>query len=203
MTLASPALPIFSSSTWIVDERDGGSFQGLAADASRGVAFLATDDLMVTSKIVVIGIGNPYRRDDAAGLIVARRLREQSLRSCEVHELVGEGTALMELWRGVQRVVVIDAVQSGAAAGTIHRFQANLHPLPARIFRESTHAFGLIEAMELSRALNQLPSSLVIYGIEGENFDAGTGLSQTVLDGVDDLVKDLRRELDSCPAGNR
>jgi hydrogenase maturation protease len=160
------------------------------------------DDLMPTSKIIVIGIGNPYRRDDAAGLIVARRLREQSLSSCQVHELVGEGTALMELWRGAQRVVVIDAVQSGAAPGTIHRFHANLHPLPALIFRDSTHAFGLIEAMELSRALNQLPSSLVIYGIEGENFDAGTGLSQTVLDGVNDLVRELRQELDSSPAGN-
>jgi len=156
---------------------------------------------MATSKIIVIGVGNPYRRDDAAGLIVARHLREQSLRSCEVHELVGEGTSLMELWRGAQRVVVIDAVQSGAAPGTIHRLQANLHPFPAFVLRDSTHAFGLIEAIELSRALNQLPSSLVIYGIEGENFEAGTGLSKTVLDGVNHLVRDLRQELDSFPAG--
>jgi len=157
---------------------------------------------MQPSKIIVIGIGNPYRSDDAAGLIVARRLKERSIHCCEVHELVGEGTALMDLWEGAQRVVVIDAVQSGAAPGTIHRFHANLHPLPAPIFHDSTHAFGLIEAIELSRALKQLPSNLVIYGIEGQNFAAGTGLSQTVLDGVNDLVRDLRQEIDSSPAGN-
>jgi hydrogenase maturation protease len=154
---------------------------------------------MQPPKIIVIGIGNPYRSDDAAGLIVARRLKEQSIPRCEVHELVGEGTALMELWRGAERVVVIDAVQSGAAPGTIHRFQAHRHPLPARVFRDSTHAFGLIEATELSRALKQLPPNLVIYGIEGEIFDAGTGLSQTVLDRVNDLVRDLRQEIDQSP----
>ncbi len=149
------------------------------------------------SKIIVIGIGNAYRSDDAAGLMVARRLQEQSIGSCEVHEQVGEGTALMELWKGAQQVVVIDAVQSGAAPGTIHRFQANLHPLPAAMFRHSTHAFGLIAAIELSRALNQLPPNLIIFGIEGENFDPGTVLSRAILKGVNDLVEDVRQEIET------
>jgi hydrogenase maturation protease len=78
--------------------------------------------------VLLIGIGNAYRHDDAAGLMVARRLKERALSSCEVHEQVGEGTALMELWKGAERVVVVDAVQSGSPAGTIHRFDANLHP---------------------------------------------------------------------------
>jgi len=152
---------------------------------------------MQKSRMIVIGIGNPYRSDDAAGLLVARRLKEQFISACEVHEQAGEGAALMELWKGAQHVVVIDAVQSDAAPGMIHRFHANSHPLSAAIARDSTHAFGLIEAIELSRALNQLPSNLVIYGIEGENFDAGTGLSQKVLDGVNDLVRELQQEIDS------
>jgi hydrogenase maturation protease len=157
---------------------------------------------MQPSKIIVIGIGNPYRSDDAAGLVVARRLKERSINGCEVHELGGEGTSLMDLWKGAQRVVVIDAVQSGASPGTIHRFHATLQHLPAPIFRDSTHAFGLIEAIELSRTLQQLPPNLVIYGIEGQNFDAGTGLSQTVLDRVNDLVRELQQEIDPPPAGN-
>jgi hydrogenase maturation protease len=150
---------------------------------------------MQKSKMIVIGIGNPYRSDDAAGLLVARRLKERFISACEVHEQAGEGAALMELWKGSQHVVVIDAVQSGAAPGTIHRFQVNLHPFPVPIFRDSTHAFGLIEAVELSRALNQLPSDLVIYGIEGEHFGAGTGASPAVLNGVNDLVRDLQQQI--------
>ncbi|HEV2715469.1 MAG TPA: hypothetical protein VGU64_09420, partial [Terriglobales bacterium] len=75
-------------------------------------------------------------------------------------------------------------------------FNANLHSLPAPIFRDSTHAFGLIEAVELSRALKQLPSNLVIYGIEGQNFEAGTGLSPGVVGAVNDLVEKLRQEIE-------
>jgi hydrogenase maturation protease len=175
--------PIFSSYSSIVDE----------------VRSLAVDDVMPPSKLIVIGIGNPYRGDDAAGLIVARRLQEQPTNSCEVHERAGEGTALMELWKGAQRVVVIDAVESGALPGKIHRFQANLEPLPAPIFRDSTHAFGLVEAVALSRALHQLPVDLLIYGIEGENFEAGSEPSRAVLSAIHDLVRELRQAIDQSP----
>jgi len=148
-------------------------------------------------KTLVIGVGNTYRHDDAAGLMVARRLKEQALSSCEVREQAGEGTILMNLWKGAERVFVVDAVQSGTVPGTIHHFNASLHPLPAPIFRDSTHAFGLIEAVELSRALRQLPSNLVIYGIEGKNFEAGIGLSPAVLDAVSDLAKRLPQEIET------
>jgi hydrogenase maturation protease len=148
-----------------------------------------------SSKVLVIGIGNAYRHDDAAGLVVARRLREQAFSYGEVHEQTGEGAALMDLWKGIERVVVVDAVQSGAVPGTIHCFHPNENPLPAPIFRDSTHAFGLVEAVELSRELKQLPSNLLIYGIEGSNFQAGTGLSSAVLDAVDDLARRLQQEI--------
>lgn len=145
-----------------------------------------------SSKVLIIGIGNAYRHDDAAGLMVVRRLKELGLSSCEVREQIGEGTALMDLWKGAERVVVVDAVQSGAAPGTIHSFYANQDPLPLPMFRDSTHAFGLVEAVELSRALKQLPSDLLIYGIECRNFEAGTGLSSAVRNAVDDLVRRLQ-----------
>jgi hydrogenase maturation protease len=148
-------------------------------------------------KVLVIGIGNTYRHDDAAGLMVARRLKDKTLGSCDVHEQVGEGTALMELWKCAERVVVVDAVQSSANPGSIHRFNADLHPLPAPVFRDSTHSFGLVEAIELSRALKQLPSNLVVYGIEGESFEAGTGLSPAVLDAVNHLVEKLWQEVEA------
>ena len=148
-------------------------------------------------KVVIIGIGNEYRHDDAAGLIVARLIKEKTPDSCEVHEQTGEGTALMQLWKDAPGlVIVIDAVQSGSPSGTIHYFDANRHPVPSATFRDSTHAFGLIEAIALSRTLAELPSHLVVYGIEGENFEAGTGLSAGVLNGVDKLVEQIRQEID-------
>jgi hydrogenase maturation protease len=125
---------------------------------------------------LIIGIGNEYRGDDAVGLIVVRRLKEHLAGSPTVLEQSGDGAALMEAWQGAEKVIIIDAVMSGAAPGTIHRFDASAQPLPKDAFRCSTHAFGVAEAIELSRALSELPQSLVVYGIEGKNFAAGVGL---------------------------
>jgi hydrogenase maturation protease len=69
----------------------------------------------------------------------------------------GDGAALMEVWRGEETVIIIDAVKSGALPGTIRRFDARAQPIPKDAFRCSTHAFGVAEAIELARALARLP----------------------------------------------
>lgn len=147
------------------------------------------------SKIFIIGIGNDYRRDDAAGRIVARNLKKQMPPGTEIFEETGEGTALLEAWRGAGDVFLIDAVQSGAPPGTLHRIDVQTAPLPASLFRHSTHAFGIAEAVELARVLHQLPPRLIIYGIEGERFDAGVGLSSAVEKAVAEVEARLREEI--------
>lgn len=146
-------------------------------------------------KVRVIGIGNDYRRDDAAGRIVARRFKTQTPPDVEILEETGEGTALLEAWRGAEDVFLIDAVQSGAPSGTLHRIDVSTQPLPASLFRHSTHAFGIAEAVELARVLHQLPPRLIIYGIEGERFDAGVGLSPAVEKAVAEVEARLREEI--------
>jgi hydrogenase maturation protease len=143
---------------------------------------------------LIIGIGNEYRGDDAVGLIVARRLKERLAGSFTVLEQSGDGAALMEAWQGAETVIIIDAVMSGAAPGTIHRFDASVQPLPKDTFRCSTHAFGVAEAIELSRALSELPQSLVVYGIEGKNFAAGVGLSSEVEKAVGEVARRAHTE---------
>jgi hydrogenase maturation protease len=129
---------------------------------------------------LVIGVGNEWRGDDAAGLLVARQLRRCGQTSFAVLKHDGEGAALMELWNGWDAVVVVDAVRSGAEPGTAYRFDAISQPLPGKIRHGSTHAFSLGEAIKLGRALNQLPRHLVVYAIEGQNFEAGDRLSSQV-----------------------
>lgn len=143
------------------------------------------------SGILIIGVGNAYRRDDAAGLIVARRLKELGLESGRVLEHTGEGAALMESWKDAQTVILIDAVYSDAPPGTIHRFDARHQSLPAQIFRCSSHAFSIAEAVELARALNQLPQHVAVFGIEGKDFKAGTGLSPEVEKAVPSVVEQV------------
>jgi hydrogenase maturation protease len=154
-------------------------------------------------KSLLIGVGNEYRGDDGVGLIVARRLREKSLKEVAVMEASGEGVSLIEAWKAALTVILADAVCSGAEAGTIHRFEAHNQPLPAKFFRYSTHAFGVAEAIELARALNQLPPHLIVYGIEGRNFAAGVGLSPEVNEAAQRVVgcalQDLAHKFGAAP----
>jgi len=121
-----------------------------------------------------VGIGNPMRGDDAAGLLVAARLRELSPPGLRVLELQGEPVDLIDAFSGAGTVVVADAVSSGAEPGFLHRFDAGAAPLPARSAGPSTHALGLPEAVELARALGRLPQRLIVLGIEGVRFDTGS-----------------------------
>ncbi len=146
------------------------------------------DGPSLKSPIRIIGIGNDYRHDDAAGLIVARRLKEQALDPLTIIEQSGEGAALMESWKNAEAVILIDAVHSGAKPGTIFCFDAIAQPLPTQLFHYSTHAFSLAEAVEMARALNQLPPRLIVYGIEGKNFTSGIGLSSEVNEAAQAVV---------------
>jgi hydrogenase maturation protease len=129
---------------------------------------------------LVIGVGNVHRGDDAVGPFLASRLQQRSGDKFTVIERAGEGLALMEAWEGADTVIILDAARSGTSAGAIHRIDASTDSMPKDFFRCSTHALGVGEAIELARALGQLPRRVIVYGIEGESFDAGAGLSPAV-----------------------
>jgi hydrogenase maturation protease len=151
---------------------------------------------------VVIGVGNDWRRDDAAGLAVARRLRGRVPARVCVLEREGEPVALLEAWTGADEAVVIDAISSGAPPGTVHRLDAGRSPLPAQLFRGSTHALGLAEAVELARVLGRLPDRMLVYGIEGETFAAGSGLSPAVARAVERVADELGERLRGPPVSS-
>jgi hydrogenase maturation protease len=140
---------------------------------------------------MVIGVGNAWRGDDGAGLAVARRVQELAPAGVEVREVEGDASALVDAWAAADRVVVVDAAASGAPPGTVTRFDAAFEPLPARSVRSSTHAFGVPDAIELSRALGRLPERLDVYAIEGASFVAGDRLSPAVEQAVAELVDEL------------
>jgi hydrogenase maturation protease len=130
--------------------------------------------------MLFIGVGNDHRRDDGAGLAVARSLRLIASPEITVVEHAGDLTALLDLWESRACVYVADAMRSGDPPGTVHRYEWPSVTLPAAAFRSMTHEVGLREVLELGRALGRLPARLVLFGIVGANFDHGEGLSPAV-----------------------
>ncbi len=150
-------------------------------------------------RVLVIGVGNMYRGDDAAGLAVVQRLREKSLQGVSIVEHHSDVLALLETLRNasgdVSAIVVVDAVCSGARTGTVHRFNIGNVPTLPQYSTFSTHAFGLKDTLQLARTLNLLPAHSVLYGIEVENFAEGVGLSPPVEKAVEVVVEQVAREL--------
>ena len=144
---------------------------------------------------LIIGIGHLDRGDDAAGRIVAERLRECAPAHVEVIQTDGEAAKLLDLMDGRDRVIIVDACLSGGAPGTIHRVDANAGPLPRPMFAMSSHAIGLVESIELARALGTLPGGCHVLAIEAECLDLGAGLSPPVAAAVDEAVVRLLAEL--------
>lgn len=145
--------------------------------------------------LVVIGIGHPDRGDDAVGRLVATRLRGRVPAAVTVVEEEGEATRLVDRLRGTASAILVDASLSGAAVGTIHRFDAANDPLPEGNLGMSTHGFGLAEAIGLARALGSLPQRCVIYAIEARSFDLGAALSAEVAAAADDVVERVVAEI--------
>lgn len=144
------------------------------------------------SDVLVVGVGNTLRGDDAAGPLVARRLADAGVRAVP---FAGEPVGLLDLWAGARAVVLVDAVRSGGEPGTLHRWDASAAPLPAALGGStSTHAVGLGDAVELARALDRLPGRLVVLGVEGSCFDTGAALSPAVAAALEPLAAAAREE---------
>jgi hydrogenase maturation protease len=146
---------------------------------------------------LVMGIGNAERGDDAAGLEVARRLRARASQDAVVRECSGQASCLLESWRGRPRVILIDAASGGGGRpGTIRRFEAHREALPTGLLHASTHSWGVAEAIEMARALGELPPQVVVYAIEGRSFGPGRYLSPAVTRAVERVEQRIVRELE-------
>jgi hydrogenase maturation protease len=147
----------------------------------------------INTSTLIIGVGNELRRDDGAGIAVAQQLRNNADLPAQIDIIThhGEGLGLLEAWQGYQRVIIIDATRSGAAAGSVCCFDVLSRELPEHFFNYSSHLFGLAEAIRLARVLDRLPDELMVYGIEGAEFAYGEGLTPVVAAGVVDVTRQL------------
>lgn len=150
--------------------------------------------MTATRRVLIIGVGNDYGGDDGVGLVVARRIAEMGLAGAQVIEATGEGGRLIDAWDGFAAVILVDAMRSGATAGAVRRVDAATSSVPAYFSHRSTHAIGVLDAVEMARAMGRLPERVVLVGVEGARFAAGAGLSPEVERVVPEAVEAVRRE---------
>jgi hydrogenase maturation protease len=140
---------------------------------------------------LVVCVGNRDRGDDAVGPLVADLLRATPIAGVDVRELAGDSTALLQAWVGADDVIVVDAVLSGAPPGTVHVIDG-LRESPPPSPAHSTHGFGVAEAIALGRALDELPTALTVFGVEGADFTPGAALSPPVARAAAEVAARIR-----------
>jgi hydrogenase maturation protease len=146
--------------------------------------------------IKVIGVGNTFRCDDAAGLMVVRGLAKEDFPQVVMAESPGTGSSLPDAWKNVARVIIIDAVVTGGPPGTIYRFDA--HALGATLpvsHSSTTHGWGLSEALAMGKVFQNLPPVLIIYGIEGKDFGLGDAVSPEVAAAIPEVIRRVTEEI--------
>ena len=145
---------------------------------------------------IVLGLGNSLRGDDGVGPAVIEWLEQQALP--DGVEAVDGGTAGLDIvstLMGHERAIIVDAADVGRAPGEWVRFTPDVAQLKKNDSTLSLHSAGLAEALALGAALNVLPPTIIIYGVQPQNLDWSPQLSAEVRAAVAEVGHAILREL--------
>lgn len=141
----------------------------------------------MTAGVVVIGLGNTYRRDDGVGIAAAAALDGLTLPAVHVVTGIAEPMSLLEAWTEASLAVVIDAaVADGSSPGRVRRCGPD--DLVFAPGRTSSHSLDVARAYALGQALARVPDALVLLTVEIADIGYGVGLTPAVAAAVPKVV---------------
>lgn len=148
-------------------------------------------------KVLVLGVGNPILSDDGVGIHVARELKKRRLPGVDVEELAASGLELLDVVRGYDKVVIIDAIQTKKGR------PGDLHVLEEKDFERSVHGssphgINIATALALGRKLvpNEMPREVVFFAVEAEDLiNVGERLTPELAKALPRIVEQVGRAL--------
>lgn len=147
----------------------------------------------------LLGLGNDILADDAFGILVAREVEGLGLPGLEVVTSAESGLALLDYVQDVERLIVVDTIQTGRAEpGTISIVREEDF---AGARGGSPHFIGLFETLALARELGlAAPSEVTIFAVEAADCFTLGGPMHPAVSAALPRVVDLVRELTRTPA---
>jgi len=145
---------------------------------------------------IVIGIGNPLMGDDGIGIRLVNDLAAEFTSRVDI-EFADAGTSgmrVLHLLAGRKKAVIIDGALMHAEPGEIRRFTPGEAAARNLLARLDTHEGNLLEILDLSRRLGELPVEVVIFGIEPADLTPGECLSPTLADRLESYRQIIGKE---------
>ncbi len=145
---------------------------------------------------LVLGLGNLVHADDGAGVHAIQGLTIDPRVPPGIKLLDGgtQGLGLLHHISGVQRLLVIDAVDAGEAAGTVLRFEGKaLRGLPGKA---SVHQLGFADLMVALELLGESPPEIVVIGVQPQSTEWGAELTESVAKALPRLIDNVIAQLE-------
>jgi len=160
-----------------------------------------TEDYSIygNGEILVIGMGNVLMQDEGVGVRAIEELESRfiitsSPGGVDIMDGGTTGTELLEPMRGVKHLIVADAINTGAPAGTIVRIADDQVPAFFQT-KLSNHQLGLSDLLALMTLSGDAPEHVTIIGMVPHHLENKLGLSDEANAGLSKMVTMLVSEL--------
>ena len=144
----------------------------------------------LSTKTLIIGIGNSLMTDDGAGVHVIEALEKMNL-PADV-ELMDGGTlgfTLLESVETADRLIVVDAANLEAEPGTVQVFEnEKMDAYLSSCRRSSVHEVNLMDVMSAAKFRGTMPADYALVGIKPAEVDWGSEPTEAVARGVAEAV---------------
>ncbi len=160
-------------------------------------------------RVLVAGVGNIFRGDDAFGVEVVRELGRRSF-SPEL-TVVDFGIRSYDLAYalvdGYESVILVDATPRGQSAGTVYLIEPDLANLgPLQNGAVDAHTMNPVAVLQMARSLGTLPARLYLIGCEPCDLgseEGRLGLSVPVREAVPKAIEKIERLVESLLGSER
>jgi hydrogenase maturation protease len=172
----------------------------LSANKSAPVICKSDAGNHLTKKIVVIGLGNQYMRDDGLGIKVAQALKKMNLEeNVSVQEYREMDLSVIETLRGASSVIMVDALKGGKKPGTVSKYlftprKESPSELP------DLHNLKLSDILDFATNSGILTCPVTIVGVEPKDDSLGEGLSSEVEAALPETLHTVVKELENLSA---
>ncbi len=142
-------------------------------------------------RVLVIGVGNMLMRDDGIGVHVIGTLQKEPLPEGIDVELIDAGISpdlAVYVDAGIDKLIVIDAVQAKGKPGTIYRLTPDIFLTEGKEMM-SLHDLDLRDSLAQMRILGILPSEIIVIGIEPGEMGWGMTLTPEVEAKIPEIVR--------------
>lgn len=145
---------------------------------------------------LIMGLGNTIMSDDGIGPKVIGLLQRDGDLPENVRLLDGGtlGLDLLPYLEGVERLILVDAVETGKAPGTLVRLAGEEVPLAIET-RLSPHQMGLKDLLAVARLMECLPQEVVLIGMQPACLEMDTELTPDVVRRLPELLDMVRGEV--------